>query len=311
MMMLTTPFILPIIAPMSLGGAWIGSLLWTLVLVACIVVAVRLLWTMHGRPTNRLHLLCYLFAPTIFCVFAGQSVVLVMIGLVAFLWFHRWSPLLAGAGFALAVSIKPHLFIVFGIVLVLWTLARRRYALFAGVIAWLAALGLCATLLDPLCWTQYFNMMRTQHLENIMLPNLSMLFRLAVDANAPWLQLVPAALGSLWAVWYARRHQDDWDWLEHGSLLMIVSVMVAPYSWFSDEVTLMPALLCAVYAANRNGRSLAWAGVIAGVALLMVFFRVPINLFYFTWTPIFWLATYLYAVRPKELAVANAVVPTP
>jgi hypothetical protein len=101
------------------------------------------------------------------------------------------------------------------------------------------------------------------------------------------------------------------DWLEHGSLLMIVSVMVAPYSWFSDEVTLMPALLCAVYAANRNGRSLAWAGVIAGVALLMVFFRVPINLFYFTWTPIVWLATYIYAARPKELAVADMAVPAP
>ena len=31
--------------------------------------------------------------------------------------------------------------------------------------------------------------------------------------------------------------------MTHGSLVLLVSVLVAPYSWFTDEVILIPAML--------------------------------------------------------------------
>ncbi len=36
---------------------------WILLIVSSIVVSIRMLWTIHGRPPDRLHLLGYLFAP--------------------------------------------------------------------------------------------------------------------------------------------------------------------------------------------------------------------------------------------------------
>src|SRR6202790_78470 len=44
---------------------------WTLLIVASIVASIRMLWNIHGRPPDRLHLLGYLFAPTFACTIFG------------------------------------------------------------------------------------------------------------------------------------------------------------------------------------------------------------------------------------------------
>jgi uncharacterized membrane protein (UPF0127 family) len=55
--------------------------------------------------------------------------------------------------------------------------------------------------------------------------------------------------GSLLALAYFRRHRGDRDWMAHGSLLMLVSVLVAPYTWLMDQAILIPASL---HAANLS-----------------------------------------------------------
>jgi hypothetical protein len=299
MMMLTTPFFLPLIAPLSLVGERTGAILWTLVIVSCLILSIRTLWVIYGRPPNRLHLLCYLFAPLIFCVFAGQAVAFVLTGLVLFLRWQPSRPFLGGLCLGLAVTIKPHLFIAFGVALIYRTVATRRYQALSGVIAGMLALGLTATLLDPHCWSQYLATMREANVGDKILPNSSLLFRIAINQNLVWLQLFPAAMASIWALWYVRRHHADWDWTVHGSLLMMVSEWVAPYSWFFDEITLLPALLRGVYMAGTYKRSLVSLAICNFAALAMVFCSVPVNVFYYTWTPLAWLATYSYAVRPR------------
>jgi hypothetical protein len=306
LLMLTTPFFLPLITPLSLFRQETAAFLWILAIVASIVWSIRTLWVMNGRPSDRLHLLCYAFAPVILCVFTGQSVAFVLGGLVLFLRLQPSRAVLAGFCLGMAATIKPHLFIVFGVALLSWSMMNRRYGVITGAVAAMAVLGTAATLFDPHCWVEYLAVMRAADVGDKILPNLSLLLRILIHPNSTWLQVVPCCLGSIWALWYVRHHRTDWDWTIHGAPLMMVSVMVAPYSWLFDEITLLPGVLRGIYMARRNGRSLRWLEAFGAIALGMIFGGVPINVFYFTWTPIAWLASYVYAIRSKASEVEPA-----
>lgn len=64
-----------------------GAVLWSLALVAVLMISIRLLWIMQGRPADRLHLVGYCFAPVLASVLAGQIGIFLLLGLVLFLRF--------------------------------------------------------------------------------------------------------------------------------------------------------------------------------------------------------------------------------
>jgi hypothetical protein len=125
----------------------------------------------------------------------------------------------------------------------------------------------------------------------------SALLRVAIHRNAVWLQFLPVFAGCAWAFWYFWTRRERWDWMDGGLLLLIVSVLVAPYAWFTDEVILLPAILVGMYRASDRGRSLLPFGCIAGVALMEVLAGVQLPSGLYLWTAPAWLAWYLYAVR--------------
>jgi hypothetical protein len=88
-----------------------------------------------------------------------------------------------------------------------------------------------------------------------------------------------------------------WDWGHHGLLVLLVSVACAPYAWFTDEAVLLPAVLAGLYAATELRRSLLPLALFGGVALIEVLRAVPLTSPYYLWTPLAWLAWYLYATR--------------
>jgi hypothetical protein len=98
--------------------------------------------------------------------------------------------------------------------------------------------------------------------------------------------------------------------MTHGSLLLLVSVLVAPYSWFTDEAVLVPAMLHALYSADRRGRSLTWYVVPAALATMLVLSGAPLYSMYYVWTPLAWLACWLRlegAPRVSKVAQRGAV----
>jgi len=256
---------------------------------------------MNGMPENRLHLLGYIFAPALACILAGQAGTILLLGLILFLRFQESRPFVAGLSLVVW-SLKPHLFLPFGVALLFWIIANRRYRLLFGIFTGLAVSGAVATWIDPQAWSQYLAMMRSEHLEEKLLPNISLLFRLVIERHAVWLQSVPALAAMVWALWYARRHRANWDWVTHGSLVLLISVLVAPYSWFTDEVLLIPAMLHAVYLADRRGQLLAWFGIPAGAAMLLVLWGVPLTSVYYIWTPLAWLACWFRLERAPRAA---------
>jgi len=293
------PSALLLVLPLGFVGPRIGLWLWSLLLLACVVFSVRMVWIMHGRPTNQLHFLGYSFAPALVCLMGGQISPLLLLGLVLFLRLHRSKPFLAGISLWLCL-LKPHLFLPFGVVLLLWAISTRSYKLLAGAAIALGTSTAIALLLDPSVWTHYAQMMRAARMDRLPIPCLSIMLRRVVSPDTTWLQYLPAAVGCVWALAYFRRRRDDWDWMEHGSLLMLVSVLVAPYTWFTDQAILIPALLNGVYLARS--RSLVATLALASAVIEIANFRglAPLASSFYIWTAPAWLVWYLYATKRSD-----------
>jgi uncharacterized membrane protein (UPF0127 family) len=128
LIMANPPSALLLVVPLGFLGARPGLLVWSLLLLGCLVASVRMVWIMHDRPMNQLHWLGYSFAPALWCLMGGQVSLLVLLGLVLFLRLHRSRPFLAGVSLWLCL-LKPHLFLPFGVVLILWVMLTRNYKL--------------------------------------------------------------------------------------------------------------------------------------------------------------------------------------
>jgi hypothetical protein len=209
----------------------------------------------------------------------------------------------------LLCTIKPHLFVPFGIVLVIWALSAKAYRMLAGIVTAVGASCVVAWCLDPHAWSQYAGMVRIAGISGEIVPTWSEMLRYAVNADRVWLQFIPEVVGCGWAVWYFATRRGRWDWMDHGLLLLLVSVLCSPYALFTDEAMLLPAVLIAAYRAQAAGRSLTPIRVMAGIAIFEVFLNVPITSVYYLWTAPAWLAWYLYATRaegPRRRVAAGA-----
>lgn len=230
-------------------------------------------------------------------IFMGQSSPFLLLGFCLFLHFHRSHPFLAGASLLL-MAIKPHLFLVFWAVLLADCLYRRVFLVLAGGASAVVASSLFAMCFDPHIWSDYTNMLRGSTLGHQSFPTLSMLFRTLIKGHSFWLLFVPSALAILWAIYYYVHLRKVWDWRIHGMLLMLVTVLVSPYSWLTDECVLLPSILFALTLrktkSNRAWILLAINSVILYIALVR---QDNLTSHAYLWTPLTWLAWFLYATH--------------
>jgi hypothetical protein len=298
LIMRNAPPSLPIVLPLGFLGVRAASLLWSLLMVASLWLAVRMIAAMHERRMSGLDVLGLTFAPALSCLISGQMALFVLLGLVLFLRLHRTRPFLAGASLWLC-ALKPQLFLPFGVALLAWIVVKRGYRILLGAASAFGLSTAVACVLDPLVWVHYARMMRAAQLETKLIPCVSTMLRLAIDPRAVWLQGLPAVLGCAWALAYFRRHRR-WDWIEHGSLLMLVSVAVAPYSWFMDQAVLLPALLHALYRNRSRGLVALLALLSAGIEFANLRGVRLTNPVLYPWTAPVWLAWYLLANRRAD-----------
>jgi hypothetical protein len=299
LIMWNPPPALLLVLPLGFLGPTIADLLWLLLLLTCLVASVRMVWIMHGLPRNQVHWLGYSFAPAIACLLAGQVSIFVLLGLVLFLRLYRSHPFLAGVSLWLCL-LKPHLFLPFGVVLLVWAIITRSYKLLAGTAIALGVSTAIAFILDPLVWVHYRQMMSTMstaRMQQEIIPCVSIVLRWIISPKTMWLQYLPSALGCIWALAYFRKHYNHWDWMEHGSLLILVSILVAPYTWLMDQAIVIPALLHAAYLTRSRSlvAILALASAVIEVGILRG--TPPTHSTFYLWTAPAWLAWYLYAIR--------------
>jgi hypothetical protein len=292
------PVALFLALPLGYVSPKTGLILWLLVLVASLSASIWILWILHGRPDSGLHLCGYLFAPAVACLMAGQLGIFLLLGIVLFLYFHESWPYLAGAAL-LPCTLKPHLFLPFSIVLLLWIVRRKAHRILSGFLVILLASCALTLCFDAHVWSQYSQMMSTTGVLHAFVPTLSVAFRFLINRNAVWLQFLPEAIGCGWAIWYFWTRRTRWSWMDQGLLVLLVSAACTPYAWFSDEAVLLPAVLAGVYRAADSGRSLVPIGLIAGVALIEVYAVGRMASAFYLWTVPAWLVWYLYATWSK------------
>jgi hypothetical protein len=299
------PWALPITYPLGFIGIRVAALLWSLVLLACLWVSVRMVWQMHGRPRPMLNFLGYSFAPALMCLIIGQTSLFALLGLVLFLHLHRTRPFLAGMSLWLC-ALKPHLFLAFGIVLLAWVIFNRCYKILLGAATALAASCALAWLIDPSAWSDYSHMMRTYGLEYEFIPCLSVVLRLWTRPQAMYLQYLLPALGCGWALVYYWRRRQTWDWLKEGSLVVLVSIASAPYCWLFDQAIAVPALLQGAYLTRSRIflASLAAGSLVVEIALVS---GLNVTSPFYLWTAPAWLLWYLLATASLKLTSKNAL----
>lgn len=283
------PWALPLITPLGFFSPRTGLFFWTLLTAGCILASVRLL-----IPDPKDTVLALLFAPAIACIGSGQSSPFLLLGFALFLRFQRARPFLAGAALLLMV-IKPHLFLVFWVVLLLDCFYRRKFIILAGGAVAVVAATAAAMLFDPHVWPHYLAMLHVSVYHSAFLPTLSMLLRILIDKRQFWLLFIPSAIGVVCGVWYYFRHRDRWDWKTHGMVLILVTVLVSPYGFFTDEIVLLPAIIYAL-AFPEKPRSAPWILLAINVIAALLFMAgAPLTSPLFLWTPTAWLVWFLYA----------------
>jgi hypothetical protein len=287
------PWNLPLAYPLGFIGARPGALLWSLALLACLLYSVYILWLLHGRQRNSLPWLGASFAPALLCVMMGQTTLFALLGYVLFLDLHRKRPFMAGVSLLLC-ALKPHLFLPFGVVLLAWVLVSRSYRLLVGAAVALAASCAAAYCIDPSAWVDYVRMMRTAGIESAPIPCLSVALRFWLSPQTMSLTYLPVTVACAWALGYFWPRRHAWDWMNDGSLLMLVSLVTAPYAWIYDDGLAIPALLQGAYLTHSRKLLviLCLASVVVEAELLC---GVKIISFFYLWTAPAWLAWYLCA----------------
>ncbi|HUV68228.1 MAG TPA: glycosyltransferase family 87 protein [Terracidiphilus sp.] len=294
------PWVLPFVLPLGLIGPRFAALIWSLGIVGCVLVSVHLLRKMHGSPQNQLHWLGLSFGPAMICAIMGQTSVFALLGYVLFLYLHRSRPFLAGASLWLC-ALKPHLFLPFGLVLLVWIVLSRSYRILAGALVAIAASCALAWLIYPSAWSDYAKMMHAANLGSEYIPCLIVVLRLHFSPQSIWLQYLVPALGSVWALaWFWPRRQG-WDWRTRGHLLVLVSLLAAPYSWVYDGVLAIPALLQGAYA-TRSRFLLVLLAIASLTIEIELVLGIKVASAAYLWTTPAWFAWYL-------LARASAVHP--
>jgi hypothetical protein len=295
--------------PLGWVDAKTGLTLWMLLLFACVLASVWLIWAAQGRPETRYHVIGIFFPPVLRCIMAGQLGVFFLLEMALFLRLQKSRPFWAGAALVFC-SLKPHLFLPCLLVLVLWSIYKREFRVITGLAVAVAVSSLLTLSLDPHIWSQYRQMTSASTIMNEFLPTLGVWLRFLIDKNARWIEFVPAAVGCCWAIWYFWTQRDRWDWMDGGLLLLVVSVASAPYSWYTDQAMLLPPIVAGLNKSEKSIPSLLLFALIAGTGLIALMVDIKLTSGFFVWTASAWLVWYIYArweaVRLHEKSVAIA-----
>ena len=299
------PWALFLALPLGFVPPVLGSFLWSCGLIFALMGSVALFWARLGSHDDNLRLMSYAWAPAAICLLQQQMSLFLLFGLVLFFYLLESRPFLAGAAL-LIPALKPHLLLPFWIVLLLWVLTRRRYAVLRGFAAAFAIALAIGFLLEPHCFQDYVAMVRIADIANDFIPSIAQLLRLLIQPRWAWLQLVPAASACCWALWYFVSRRTEWNWIEHGPVVLLVSVMTAPYAWFPDQSVLLIAAMAGLHRAANNRKAVVLFLVFAIAAFIQILWSGEVRSFWLVWTTPVWLLWYLYATRAAAAQLVAA-----
>jgi hypothetical protein len=305
LVMLNPPWILPLIAPFGVMPFAIGVRLWLGMGLALVMIAVHWLWDLYGDGESRWigWLVAATFLPVAVVLAIGQIGPVILFGLAGYLRFQaRQKNYLAGT-FLFFVALKPHLIFLVWVALLLYALYHKRWESLAAFFSLLGVASLLAVVLDHHVFYEYSALFRSGQAVLQATPTLSGVLR-SISGSAP-MQFLPVAGAFVWFAIYWHRWRSSWDWRSRLPSLLLVSMVATPYSWFFDQVVLLPSIFFATVSVLRSRRRvwLEAATVYMVVnAIVLRFLLDRRTMFWYSWTGLAWLAIYV-AVQKRKTAV--------
>ena len=197
-------------------------MLWTSANLLAVILSGVLLGKIYGGRTEQFQVAAAFslaFAPTIFLLMLGQISGFLLLGIVGFLWNLRKGRFAFAGCCAALTAIKPHLFLLFALVLILESLRGRKVwrSVLAGGFA-LVGFALLPLIWNPEVWSQYreassANAAGTHNtLSDWIHPTLGYWLRTQLPGSPFAAMFIPlAVIAPLTAIyWWFRRR--DWNW---------------------------------------------------------------------------------------------------
>lgn len=300
------PIALPFWLPLGYMSPRMACLLWYAAQLLCLYASVRILRAIYGNQLGPLPWMVFLFAPVLLCERAGQLGIFFLLALLLFFTAYRRRPFIAGVCLA-PLALKPHLFLPFACVLILWILFERHWKIVFGFVS---AVGLSIALsvwLAPHSWQQYHDMMAHLGVINMPIPCLSSWFRRLLKGSSPSLQFLPSAAACLLALAYYLKKRRTWSWESHGVLLLALGLVTAPYSWVMDEAIAVPALASRLARRRSSWPCLGSLVLLNTIAVLEGMLKVQVKGAGYLWTAPAWLLWCL-AVDRLPVAIGDPVL---
>jgi hypothetical protein len=250
------PWLLAWLIPFTFIEFDLASWWWFLINLALLFTSTTLFWLLYARvPQVRSKswlgvVVGLLFLPTITTLLVGQITTLVLLGLVGFLYFEQHNKPLQAGLFLSLTSIKPHLIYIILSMILLEALVYKRVRLIAGFFLPILTGTLIAFLLRPTFLTEYLLLMRSGRVLRYIPPTLTSI--ISEYLNWSWFEWVTIGilLACLIGWWFYWR---DITWINLTSVMLLLSLITAPYGWSFDVIILLiPLLQCSIWIVEKR-----------------------------------------------------------
>jgi len=277
--------------------------------LAIMLISVHWLWDLYGDGGSRWigWLVAATFMPVAVVLTIGQIGPLILFGLTGYLRFQtRQKNYLAGA-FLFLAALKPHLVFLVWVALLLYTLQHKRWESLAAFLSVLSVASLLAVVLDHHVFYEYAVLFRGGKAVLQATPTLGGL--LHYISGSPPMQFLPIAGAALWFAIYWHRWSCSWEWRCRLPSLLLVSIVATPYSWFFDQVVLLPSIFFAIQSVLHSRRRVWVEAAVEYIVVNAIVLRFLLDrrtMFWYSWTALAWLAIYVAVQRRKSAAAFGA-----
>jgi hypothetical protein len=93
-------------------------------------------------------------------------------------------------------------------------------------------------------------------------------------------------LGGIWLTYYWYRHHETWNWVDELPIILLVSMVLSPYSWTYDLVILVPAVaLAAIWIATdwKRWTTAVIVSIFLCINILDLVLHMKLDEFWFIW----------------------------
>jgi hypothetical protein len=317
LMMWNPPWALALLMPFGLLPYSYARVLWLLTSTGMLFACAACIWWYFGANPKKAWvawLVGFLFAPALQVIKVGQIGPFFLTGITGFLYFEKKKKWWLAGTLAALTTLKPHLFYLFLLALLLWSCRQKNGRVLAGLGLAVSGAFLIGWMVNPSLPGQYVYAATHYPPADYASASLGTMLRVIFGEGKFWLQFVAPAAGCAWllAYWWGKR--SDWQWSEQISLVLLVSTATAAYEWTFDQVALLvPVVLVGLWCWRQGwSRRVVWL-YLPYLVVNVIMVILPVYQDAYWWTGMGFLLWYLWAqswfgldIAPGRIEVGHA-----